>query len=218
MTVLEDREKNVVNDRMSLMAIQVKGLTAESVEEKRRAMAFSEATSLSFSYKNLCKIDYLTPFEALTKLQLDNNIITEIKNLAHLTNLRALDLSFNNLAKIEGLETLTKLKDLSLYNNQIAKLEGMDALCGTLESFSVGNNALERLDEVMYLRRFEKLRIINLAGNPMCDEEDYVPYVLSHLPDLKYLDHRLARSEAKAMAREQYADEMSEIETREEEE
>jgi len=215
---LEDREKNVVNDRMSLMAIQVKGLTAESVEEKRRAMAFSEATSLSFSYKNLCKIDYLTPFEALTKLQLDNNIITEIKNLAHLTNLRALDLSFNNLAKIEGLETLTKLKDLSLYNNQIATLEGMDAFCGTLESFSVGNNALERLDEVMYLRRFEKLRIINLAGNPMCEEEDYVPYVLSHLPDLKYLDHRLARSEAKAMAREQYADEMSEIETREEEE
>ena len=84
---------------------------------------FPEATSLSFSYRTPCKIDYLTPFEALTKPAGQQHHHGD-QELAHLTNLRVDRLQQS--AKIEGLETLTKLKDLSLYNNQIAP-EGMDA-------------------------------------------------------------------------------------------
>ena len=39
-------------------------------------MEFAEATSVSFSYKKLSRVDYLAPFRDLTKLQLDNNALT----------------------------------------------------------------------------------------------------------------------------------------------
>lgn len=56
-------------------AHQVEG-TAEGVEEKRKQMAYKDAQSLSYSFKNLKRIDYLAPFQSLTKLQLDNNVIS----------------------------------------------------------------------------------------------------------------------------------------------
>ena len=180
-------------------------------------LEFAEVQSLSYSFKNICRIDYLTPFRDLTKLQLDNNIISKIEGLDHLVHLTWLDLSFNNITKIEGLDALTKLEDLSLHNNAIETLEGMDAFRDVLVSLSIGNNKLETLEGLMYLRTLPKLRLVNLAGNPVCEEEDYKPYVLSHVRGLKYLDHRIVRDEAVAAAREQYADEMTEIETREEE-
>ena len=36
-----------------------------------------------------------------------------------------------------------------------------------------GNNQLKKLDNVMYLRQFRNLRLVNLAGNPFCKEHDY---------------------------------------------
>jgi Leucine-rich repeat (LRR) protein len=45
--------------------------------------------------------------DKLTKLQLDNNIITKIKGLNTLKHLKWLDLSFNLIEKIEGLEACT---------------------------------------------------------------------------------------------------------------
>lgn len=36
-----------------------------------------------------------------------------------------------------------------------------------------GNNQLKKLDNVMYLRQFKNLRLVNLAGNPFCKDHDY---------------------------------------------
>ena len=71
-------------------------------------LEFAEVQSLSYSFKNICRIDYLTPFRDLTKLQLDNNIISKIEGLDHLVHLTWLDLSFNNIVKLDP-----KIGDLS---------------------------------------------------------------------------------------------------------
>ena len=42
----------------------------------------------------------------------------------------------------------------------------------------------------MYLRRFNKLRLVNLGGNPICKDPEYSSYVLSHIKLLKYFDYR----------------------------
>ena len=217
MTVLEDSELNVVDDRMALMAIQVSSLDEASTEQKRRAMEFAEATSVSFSYKKLSRVDYLAPFRDLTKLQLDNNALTKIEGLDHLVHLRWLDLSFNALAKMENLEALVKLEDLSLYHNQIDTIEGLESCKDTLVSLSVGENKIKHLESFDPLRALTALRLANFAGNPVCDEEDYAPYVLTRTRELKYLDHRLVRREAVEKARDQYADELAELEAKEEE-
>ena len=217
MTVLEDAELNVVDDRMALMAIQVSSLDEASTEQKRRAMEFAEATSVSFSYKRLSRVDYLAPFRDLTKLQLDNNALTKIEGLDHLVHLRWLDLSFNALTKMENLRSLVKLEDLSLYHNQIDTIEGLEACKDTLVSLSLGENKLKYLESFDPLRALTALRLANFAGNPVCDEEDYAPYVLTRTRELKYLDHRLVRREAVEKARDQYADELAELEAKEEE-
>ncbi|XDV13736.1 hypothetical protein PO909_002083 [Leuciscus waleckii] len=129
-------------------------------------------------------------FPSLTHLQLDNNVIERIEGLENLTNLIWLDLSFNNIEVIEGLDSLVKLQDLSLLNNRISVIENLDAL-QNLNILSIGNNSIAQLDNVLYLKQFENLRTLNLAGNPICDEEDFKIFVATHLPDLVYLDYRL---------------------------
>ncbi|NXV83580.1 DRC3 protein, partial [Atlantisia rogersi] len=139
---------------------------------------------------DILQIDNLWQFENLTKLQLDNNIIEKIEALESLVHLVWLDLSFNNIEVIEGLDTLVKLQDLSLYNNRISRIEHMDTL-QELQIFSIGKNNLTTMEDVIYLRRFKNLRTLNLTGNPFCNDEQYMLFVIAHLPDLVYLDFKL---------------------------
>lgn len=50
-------------------------------------MQIWDLTHLSLSYRNIVEIDNLHGMEKLTKLQLDNNIITKIQGLDCLVNL-----------------------------------------------------------------------------------------------------------------------------------
>lgn len=56
----------------------------------------------------------------------------------------------------------------------------------------------------MYLRQFKKLRLINLAENPIALSSDYRSYVLSHIKDLTYLDYRRVNAADVATAVEQH--------------
>lgn len=52
-------------------------------------------------------------------------------------------------------------------------------------------------------------------GNPFCQEADYRAYVLAHLKHLKYLDYRLVDEQAVQAAREQYQENVLEMEENE---
>uniref|UniRef100_A0A8D0KRN2 Dynein regulatory complex subunit 3 n=1 Tax=Strix occidentalis caurina TaxID=311401 RepID=A0A8D0KRN2_STROC len=183
-------EPNIIDDEMVQKAVEEQ--CPEDIEKlvKREGINFKDVTELQLSFRNILQIDNLWQFENLTKLQLDNNIIEKIEALESLVHLVWLDLSFNNIEVIEGLDTLVKLQDLSLYNNRISKIEHMDTL-HELQIFSIGKNNLTTLEDVIYLRRFKNLRTLNLSGNPFCDNEQYMLFVVAHLPDLVYLDFKL---------------------------
>ncbi|KAI8830849.1 hypothetical protein BC829DRAFT_426505 [Chytridium lagenaria] len=159
-----------------------------------------EVTALRLDYKNILKIDNLWAFENLTKLQLDNNIIEKIENINFLRNLQWLDLSFNNITSIEGLDGLTKLTDLTLFNNRISKLENMEDLVNLT---------------LLYLTRFENLRVLNCSGNTLCKNPNFKHYVLAHIRGLKYLDYRLVDEESIAASREKYIDDLIAMEEEE---
>eukprot|EP00899_Mesostigma_viride_P026340 jgi/Mesvir1/6891/Mv09053-RA.2 len=207
-------EPNVINDDIIRQCIQTES-TVENLEEKRKHMDLREVRTLIFSFRNIRKIDNLLGMQNVTKLQLDNNMIDKIQNIGHMVNLTWLDLSFNNIEKIEGLETLTQLTDVSLFNNRISEISGLDAQ-KSLNVFSLGNNNVSSLENVMYLRRFQELRLVNLAGNPICKDPEYRPYVLAHIKNLKYLDYRLVDEASVITAKEQYQDELLEIVEKEE--
>ena len=158
-------------------------LQAEEYDEditNPAAPDFEKVERLTLSYKSISRIDNLTGFTALTRLGLDNNVINQIENLEHLVNLKWLDLSFNNIKKIEGLSTLVNLEDISLFSNKIEKIEGLEQ-CTKLNCLSIGNNLIKEPDNVIYLREFRHLRLVNLKGNPICDDPDYKSVVIAHL-------------------------------------
>lgn len=95
---------------------------------------------------------------------------------------------------IEGLSTLVNLKDLSLAYNHIKTLENMDEL--PIEVLSIGNNLIERVEQLSYLRTFSQLKAVSINGNPVANDSNYQPFVLAHLPALVYFDYRLVSSEA----------------------
>lgn len=190
-------ERKVVDEKL------IRDAVLEELEElepgiektiKSEEVNLMEVTDLMLSFKNIYYIDNLNGFEKLTKLQLDNNIITEIRNLDHLVSLRWLDLSFNNITKIENLDKLIHLEDLSLFNNKITKITGLDSLVN-LNVLSLGNNLITGLEDIQSLRGFQKLRLLNLKGNPVCQEDHYHNTVFAYLNKLKYLDYKMIEQE-----------------------
>ncbi|KAM9179603.1 dynein regulatory complex subunit 3 [Mergus octosetaceus] len=194
---------NVIDDEMLQKAVEEQWPEDIGRLAKSEGIDFKNVMELQLGFRNILQIDNLWQFENLTKLQLDNNIIEKIEALESLVHLVWLDLSFNNIEVIEGLDTLVKLQDLSLYNNRISKIEHMDTL-QELQIFSIGKNNLTALEDVVYLRRFKKLRTLNLTGNPFCEEEQYVLFVVAHIPDLVYLDFKRVSDTTRELAVSKY--------------
>ncbi|XP_074453446.1 dynein regulatory complex subunit 3 isoform X1 [Larus michahellis] len=198
-------EPNVIDDEMLQKAIEEQRPEHIGKLAKRTGINFKDVTELELSFRNILQIDNLWQFENLTKLQLNNNIIEKIEALESLVHLVWLDLSFNNIEVIEGLDTLIKLQDLTLFSNRISKIGHMDTL-QELQIFSIGKNNLTTLKDVIYLRRFKKLRTLNLRGNPLCDDEQYMLFVVAHLPDLVYLDYKRVSDTTREVAVLKYQD------------
>ena len=211
-------EKALVEDRAAVPSDDKKthglGDDPENRPELEEPVVFSEVQVLRLSYKNVLKIANLQGFEALHTLCLDNNAIEKIEGIEHLVNLTWLDLSFNKITEISGLGKLTKIKDLTLFNNKIKSIENLENL-KNLECFSIGNNEMSKLENILYMRQFKKLRLANFSGNPVCKDPEYRYYVLAYLKDLSYLDFVLVTEEEIVRAKEQYQDELLEVEERE---
>ena len=172
------------------------------------------AETLTLSFQNIGTIDNLVGFDMLTKLCLDNNFITKIAGISHLKQLRWLDLSFNKIRKIEGLSELKNVEDISLYSNKISEIEGLDE-CPKLQCLSLGNNEVESLDQAIKLRQLRSLKMVNLTGNPICREPEYKTTILAYVNNLMYLDYALISAQEFSAAREQFHDELLDVEEKE---
>jgi len=172
------------------------------------------ADTLLLSFKSIAKIENLVGLENLVKLCLDNNSIDEICNLESLRKLKWLDLSFNKIRTIQGLRTLTELEDLTLFSNKITTIEELE-YCPKLKCLSIGNNKIDTLDQIVRFRQLPELRMLTLSGNPICGEADYKMTVLAYVSNLKYLDYTVVDLAEVTVAKEQYHDELLDIEEKE---
>lgn len=170
--------------------------------------------SLTLSFKKIGRIENLVGFDALTKLCLDNNSIEEIRGIGHLKTLRWLDLSFNRIRKIQGLESLTQLEDLSLFSNKIVAVEGLER-CSRLECLSLGNNRITNLEQVTRLRQLRSLKMLAISGNPVCAGPEFRMSVLAYVDSLQYLDFASVDPADKHVAKEQFHDELLDVEEKE---
>ncbi|KAA6424820.1 MAG: leucine-rich repeat-containing 48 isoform 1 [Trebouxia sp. A1-2] len=210
LSLAPQKEENVITEALTRQCIQGVSTQAADIQQQQKTMQYKDIEHLAFGFRHLVQIDHLHGLVNLKKLQLDNNCLTKIENLDHLINLTWLDLSFNSITRLEGLSKLKKLTDLSLFSNKLERIENIETL-QDLVVLSLGRNNISAFDNVMYLRQFKKLRLINLAGNPIAVLPDYRSYVLSHIKDLTYLDYRRVNAADVASAIEQHQDEMIEL-------
>lgn len=61
---------------------------------------------------------------------------------------------------------------------------------------------------MLYLRQFNNLESVNLAGNSICREANYKSYMLSHIKYLKYLDYVRVKADDVQAAIEHHQDEV----------
>jgi len=212
-------ERNVIDDQLLVGGV----LADKSAAETEALCAGGEpnlvdlapsVTTLTLSFKKIGRIENLVGFNVLTKLCLDNNNIDEIRGIEHLTTLRWLDLSFNKIKKIKGLDTLTQLEDLSLFSNKIVSIEGLDR-CSKLECLSLGNNRITSLEQVIKLRQLRSLKMLALMGNAVCAEPEFRLSVLAYVDSLQFLDYASIDSQEKLNAKEQFHDELLDVEEKE---
>ena len=103
--------------------------------------------------------------EKVTRLNLYDNKLTDVKGLENLTQLTELYLYFNQLTDVKGLEKLTQLEKLYLNNNQLTDVKGLEKLT-QLTELSLSNN---QLTDVKGLEKLTKLRWLVLDGNQLTD-------------------------------------------------
>lgn len=208
---------NVIDDKLILSAINTDSKKDNKKNDNEVGNIIEIAQSvdkLILSFKNIIKIENLNGFDRLIKLCLDNNNIEEITNLNHLVSLKWLDLSFNKIRKIQGLDQLIHLEDLSLYANKITTISGLENL-KKIQCLSLGNNRIDSLDQVIKLRNARQLNMLTLANNPVCNEMEYKMVILAYIDTLKYLDYALIDPNEYRIAKEQYHDELLDIEEKE---
>mgnify|MGYP001500144707 CR=1 FL=1 len=65
------------------------------------------------------------------------------------------------------------------------------------------------------LRCVRNLKLLNVEGNPVSNESEYRMFVLAYLNDLTYLDYSMVTKGETIAAREQYQDELLDVEEKE---
>ncbi|XP_015523196.2 dynein regulatory complex subunit 3 [Neodiprion pinetum] len=201
----ESAEPGVIDQKMLVALIIDQGPKKEAgrlfVED---GINLEEVTEIRIEFLNILNIDHLWLMPNLVKLKLSNNKIERIVNLDVLINLKELDLSFNHIETMENLNHLKCLEILLLYENQISLIQGIDDL-NELTIFSIGNNNIADWHHVMYLRKFKKLRSLNVSGNSCMEKEGYLNYLIAFIPQLIYLQYKMITDrERQAAADEHY--------------
>lgn len=209
-------EIQVIDDKLLIEGILDDKASTETSDPSQINLVVIAPTveKITLSFKRIGRIENLMGFEKLVKLCLDNNYIEDISNLGQLVTLKWLDLSFNKIRKIQGLDSLVNLEDISLYSNKISVVEGLDKLT-KLQCLSLGNNRIDSLEQVIRLRQIRSLKMLTLSDNPVCKEAEYRMIVLAYVDSIKYLDYALINTAERATAKEQYHDELLDVEDKE---
>ncbi|XP_034939742.1 dynein regulatory complex subunit 3-like isoform X2 [Chelonus insularis] len=150
----------------------------------------------------------------LVKLSLSHNLIENIENLDGLLQLKELDFSFNRIKVMKNLNHLVKLELLYLTGNQIIEIQEIDKL-ENLTIFSIADNNIETWDHVIYLRKFKKLRSVNINGNPCIQQENYKKYFKAFLPQVIYFSYVLINKDDHDYAAQLYRRDILRIEKEE---
>ena len=152
---------------------------------------FKNLKNLSiYYYYNKDIIKGISKLTSIEKLDLNNNNIGDISELANLTNLKELTLHSNNISDLSALSNLNNLTYLHLYANGISNLKPLESLIvngkANLQTLYLNNNTLENyttqningqvssINNIEILKKLHEagLKKLNIAGNNFQDTSE----------------------------------------------
>ncbi|KAK2519861.1 hypothetical protein Q9966_013760 [Columba livia] len=154
----------------------------------------------------------------ITHLYLQNNRISCIENLSLLKNLEKLYLGGNSITVVEGLDKIEKIRELHIENQHLPLGEkllfdprSLRSLAKSLSVLNISNNNIDELEELavlenlsyliavdnqlqhmkdleVALKKWTKLRRMDLTGNPICHKPKYRDRIVVQSQTLESLD------------------------------
>ncbi|KAF1399092.1 Protein phosphatase 1 regulatory subunit 42, partial [Spheniscus mendiculus] len=154
----------------------------------------------------------------ITHLYLQNNCITCIENLSSLKNLEKLYLGGNCITVVEGLNKLEEIRELHIESQHLPLGEkllfdprSLRSLAKSLSVLNISNNNIDELGELavlenlsclravdnqlqhmkdleVVLKKWTKLRRMDLTGNPICRKPKYRDRIVVQSQTLESLD------------------------------
>ncbi|XP_053813910.1 protein phosphatase 1 regulatory subunit 42 isoform X1 [Vidua macroura] len=154
----------------------------------------------------------------ITHLYLQNNRISSIENLSLLKKLEKLYLGGNYITVVEGLDKVGELRELHIESQHLPLGEkllfdpvSLNSLAKSLSVLNISNNNIDELEELAVLenlsylkavdnrlkhmkdleavlKKWTKLRRIDLTGNPICQKPKYKDRIIIQSLTLESLD------------------------------
>ena len=143
----------------------------------------------------LTETEWVNRFPELRELNLDDDGIRSVENIAGLEELRTLSLKNNQITEVSGTFQALRLESVDLSGNRITDLSGLDNLT-VLTGFYMGDNGYAGENEpgpgegnripACVNASCETLRSVDLSGNGFSREE--MNAMLGNCSQLTYLD------------------------------
>ncbi|TMW54146.1 hypothetical protein DOY81_000822 [Sarcophaga bullata] len=139
---------------------------------------------LNFAGNLLTQIDEsIRTVPQIRVLNLEQNRLRAIKNLAELPHLQVLNLSVNVIAECSDWHLeLGNLVTLNLAQNKLKCIRGLRKLL-SLINLDLSCNLIDDLEEVDNVACLPLLETLRLTGNPLASSVDYRPRVLARFHD-----------------------------------
>lgn len=139
---------------------------------------------LNLSGNLIRDMDFTVEFPVLQELCISNNILSQV-SIKPLRNLVKLNLSSNFIKNTDGLkkEILPVLRFLDLCNNLVSSLLAMGNH-ENLREFYCYQNQITELSEILNLRRWSELRVVDLSNNEVVDSLCRT-FLIFHLSNIK---------------------------------
>uniref|UniRef100_A0A0A9X4K1 Leucine-rich repeat-containing protein 9 n=1 Tax=Lygus hesperus TaxID=30085 RepID=A0A0A9X4K1_LYGHE len=138
----------------------------------------------------LSTLDFVSEFSQIEEVDFSHNMVQSMSAVFDtLKHLSKLNLSCNYLKDVESFTKaeLPSLQVLNLSYNCIRKLEGLKNL-KNLEELYVAGNELRRWDYLQFIKEWKHLKIIDLSGNAIEDEEMLRKFLIYHGTHLEYIN------------------------------
>lgn len=145
----------------------IRSLDHQKIRNIDALVFFKNLELLNLNFNLIDDIRSLGHLKKLTVLSAQNNRIQDISVMKELKNLKWLNLSSNEISDISCLSSLTKLTDLTLWNNRVNNIKSLEEL-KKLTSANLGKNFIK---DISPLKNCKILKELWLYGNPLANPE-----------------------------------------------